>query len=265
MTADPAAEDRPDGRSGAARVKICGVTTDRDLQVVAAAGADAVGIVVDVSVDTPREVSRDRARKLIAAAPPFLTTTAVTMAGTPAAVRELVAAVGPDVVQVHGHEAFDVDDLVRLREDLPARLVAAVDAGTAGTTVARRYDEAGAVDAVLVDSLDEAGGGGTGRTHDWAGTRALAAELSLPVVLAGGLTPDNVAAAVREVRPFAVDVASGVEATGGEKDPEAVRAFVAAAGRGLGPSPNGDAVDASAAAEAVGADTPAATDGGGES
>ena len=85
-------------------------------------------------------------------------------------------------------------------------------------------------DALVVDSLDESGAGGTGETHDWARTRALVGSLSSPVVLAGGLTPGNVADAVETVDPFAVDVASGVEADPGRKDPAAVSAFVRAAG-----------------------------------
>jgi phosphoribosylanthranilate isomerase len=82
-----------------------------------------------------------------------------------------------------------------------------------------------------VDSIDEDGGGGTGRTHDWEQTRERVADLDTPVVLAGGLTPDNVAEAVATVDPFAVDVATGVERSGGVKDHDAVRAFVRAATR----------------------------------
>jgi phosphoribosylanthranilate isomerase len=229
--------DRPD-RAAGARVKICGARTPSDVRTVAAAGADAVGVIVDVPVDTPREVSRERARELIAAAPPFLTTVVVTIADDPEAVRDLAAAVGPDAVQVHGHESFGVEATAALRRDLPAALLAVVDADE-GADLAAAYDEAEAVDAVLVDSLDDARAGGTGRTHDWPASRRLVERLATPVILAGGLTPDNVAEAVAAVGPFAVDVASGVEPADPPappadlKDPDLVRAFVAAAGRGL--------------------------------
>ncbi|MGQ4555231.1 phosphoribosylanthranilate isomerase [Halobellus sp. GM3] len=203
------------------RVKICGVTTDADLRAVEAAGADAVGVVADVPVETPREVSLEAAAAMLDAAPPFLTTTLVTM---PAAVDEAVAAadrVAPDVLQLHGD--LSADDLRSIRERVPSSVVAAVDAADPE----RARAVAPAVDAVLVDSVDDAGAGGTGETHDWAATAEVTAALDAPVILAGGLTPDTVAEAVETVRPFAVDVASGVERTGGRKDREAVRAFVA--------------------------------------
>jgi phosphoribosylanthranilate isomerase len=223
-------------------VKICGVTSRSDLATVAEAGADAVGFVVDVSVDTPREVSLDRAARLAATAPPFLTTTAVTMADSVEEATTVARAVGADVLQLHS--SLDADGFAAVRSSTGLRTVAAVGSDEAGHDRARELAEAGAVDAVLVDSANEEGGGGTGETHDWTRTRALVDELGgefgLPTVLAGGLTPENVAEAVRTVRPYAVDVASGVEVTGGRKDEAAVEAFVANAGRAPsdpGPTP----------------------------
>jgi phosphoribosylanthranilate isomerase len=209
-----------------ARVKVCGVTRREDLQVVAAAGADAVGVIADVSVETPREVPAEEAADLAAAAPPFLSTTLVTMAGTTRRVTDLVATVAPDVVQVYAD--FAADELAAVRSATGVKVVPVVPVDDPDR--ARAVDEV--ADAVLVDSLSDGGGGGTGRTHDWPATRRLVEELASPVVLAGGLTPENVAEAVRAVEPFAVDVASGVEAAGGVKDPEAVERFVRAAGRG---------------------------------
>lgn len=205
------------------RVKICGITRETDLRVAAAAGADAIGVVADVSVETPREVTVGRARDLVAAAPPFLSTTLVTMPSDPAEAAALAERVDADHLQVHG--LTDPDAVARVRDGVSARLLVAAAADDPATVRA----VAPAADGVLVDSADDAGGGGTGETHDWTATRALVADLDAPVVLAGGLTPDNVARAIRTTEPYGVDVASGVERAGGEKDHDAVRAFVRAA------------------------------------
>ena len=202
------------------RVKVCGITSREDLQVAVEAGADAVGLLVDVPVDYPREITLERASRLAAATPPFVTTVLVTMPETPEEAVELAETVTPDAVQVHGE--LGTGDLAYLTASVEARVLKTVS-GTEPKR-AHRYDEV--ADALLVDSVDDEGAGGTGRTHDWGRTADVAADLDSPVVLAGGLTPENVADAVRAVDPFAVDVASGVEASGGEKDPDAIAEFV---------------------------------------
>jgi len=202
------------------RSKICGVTTEADLRAVAEAGADAVGVLAEVSVDTPREVDPDRAADLIAAAPPFLSTVLVSMPDSATRAVELAGATAPDAIQLHGD--FDAEAIRYVRREARADVLTAVDADDADR--ARRYD--GVADAVLIDSTTESGAGGTGETHDWDAAADLVADLSTPVVLAGGLTPGNVAEAARTVDPYAVDVSSGVERTGGRKDHEAVQRFV---------------------------------------
>lgn len=203
------------------RAKICGVTGEADLRVVEAAGADAVGFIAGVPVDTPRELSVVRAAELAAAAPPFLTTAHVTMPETVGEAIEVGTRVKPDVLQIHGD--FDAEDYRAISAGVDARVAAVVDAEDPQR--ARAVDAA--VDAVVVDSVSDEGAGGTGETHDWKQTAKTTSTLDAPVVLAGGLTPDNVAEAVETVRPYAVDVASGVESSGGVKDHDAVRAFVA--------------------------------------
>jgi phosphoribosylanthranilate isomerase len=202
------------------RSKICGVTNEADLRAVAESGADAVGIITEVSVDTPREVPPDRAADLVAAAPPFLSTVLVSMPDTATRAVELAGAVAPDAIQLHG--AFDDEDVRYVRRETRADVITAVDATDPDRV--RGYD--GVADAILLDSTTEDGAGGTGETHDWDAARALVDACTTPVVLAGGLTPENVAEAVRTVDPYAVDVSSGVERTGGEKDHDAVTAFV---------------------------------------
>jgi len=221
------------------RAKICGVTTATDRDAVVEAGADAVGVIHGVPVDTPREVDADTARSLVAGVPPFVTSVLVTMPTTVEAAVDRVEAVQPDAVQVH--DGLAPAELGALSRRVSQQLVAVVD--PEADDLAAYADPA---DAVLVDSLDDAGAGGTGETHDWERTRELVASLDVPVILAGGLTPENVAEAVETVRPFAVDTASGVErspsdrdarrgaerndgveSSGGVKDHDAVRAFVA--------------------------------------
>lgn len=203
------------------RVKICGVTRATDLETAVSAGADAVGVVVDVPVDTPREVSVGVAADLFGSVPPFVTSVLVTMVEEPGATAALADRVGPDVLQVHG--ASGPDDLVALSREVDCRVLGAVPPSDASS-----FD--GTADGLVVDSLDGSGAGGTGRTHDWDRTADLVAELDAPVILAGGLTPGNVGEAVEQVAPYGVDVASGVESAPGRKDPDAVSAFVRAAG-----------------------------------
>lgn len=206
-----------------ARVKLCGITTDSDRDAAVEAGTDAIGIVCDVPIDTPREVTPDRARALVASAPAFVTTTLVTMPADAPAGIDLVDRVRPDVVQVH---AASPNLVARLADETDAKVIAAVDLDD---DVEAYADVA---DAVLVDSTDDAGAGGTGETHDWGRTRTLAERVDVPLILAGGLTPENVTEAVAAVEPHAVDVSSGIESTEpGRKDHDAMRAFVDAARR----------------------------------
>jgi len=204
------------------RVKVCGITREADLAVAIEAGADAVGFIVGVSVETPRELAPERAAELVERVPPFVTAVLVTMPDSVETAAELHERVGTDAVQVHG--GFDPDDLAALRERIDRPLLRAVDATDPDVRA-----HAGAADALLLDSTDEQGGGGTGETADWDRACEVVESVETPVVLAGGLTPGNVADAIRAVGPYGVDVATGVEAEGGRKDHDAVRRFVARA------------------------------------
>ncbi len=203
------------------RAKVCGITNAEDRDLAVRAGADALGFITDLPVDSPREIAPDRAGALIADVPPFVTGVLVTMPESVDRAAELCARTGADAIQVHG--LSDPESIAALRERADRPVIAAVDADD------QVVAPASAADAVLVDSAGESGAGGTGRTHDWSRTADLAAEFDAPVILAGGLTPENVRAAVETVDPFAVDAASGLESSGGQKDPAAVRAFVRAA------------------------------------
>ncbi|WP_256393363.1 phosphoribosylanthranilate isomerase [Natronoarchaeum rubrum] len=227
MSDDAAGSAAPGPVGRATRVKICGSIHETDVAAAVDAGADAVGVIADVPVDTPREVDADRARDLLDAVPPLVTGVLVTMPETPEAALELAETIEPDAVQLHGD--LSPDEAAAVVDGVSVPVIKAVDADEPERCAA--YD--GVVDALLVDSVDAEGGGGTGEPHDWERTRAAIADVESPVLLAGGLTPENVAEAVEIVDPFGVDVASGTERANlpddadGRKDPDAVRRFVA--------------------------------------
>ena len=211
------------------RVKICGITGRADRDAAAAAGADAIGFISGVPVETPRALSAGEAATLADSVAPFVTSVLVTGPDGVQAAVSRQEQVGADVLQVHGDLA--PAEVGGLGERVGADVVVAVDSES------RRIEAyAAAADGLLVDSTTETGMGGTGETHDWEQTSAIVASVDVPVVLAGGLTPENVRTAVETVDPFAVDVASGVEREPGKKDQDAVEAFVAGATReGLRP------------------------------
>ncbi|EMA18494.1 phosphoribosylanthranilate isomerase [Haloarcula argentinensis] len=201
------------------RVKICGVTDSADRDAVVTAGADAVGVIHGVPVDTPREVDEATAERLTDGVPPFVTSVLVTMPTTVQEAVRRIDRIEPDAVQVH--DGLSPAEVGALDNRITQDIVAVVEADAPAIE-----DYAAHADALLVDSVDADGGGGTGETHDWERTRDLVDSLDVPVVLAGGLTPENVAEAVETVEPFAIDVASGVESAGGTKDHDAVERFV---------------------------------------
>lgn len=201
------------------RVKICGLTNTIDRDTAIDAGAHALGFIVDVPVYTPREITPKKAAALIEDTPPFVTTVLVTMHDALEPALELYDTTGADALQLHGDiplSSFE-DHTEHTRS-----LIYATDA----TNPDRITKIAPHVDALLIDSTSADGAGGTGTTHDWERTRALTTRLDTPVILAGGLTPANVTDAISTVDPYAVDVATGVEQSGGTKDPEKVRSFI---------------------------------------
>jgi phosphoribosylanthranilate isomerase len=195
------------------RVKICGITRGEDALAAAAAGADAVGLVF---ADSPRQVDTDRAHRIVALLPPFIKVVGLFVNAPAARVREVLGQVPLDLLQFHGAESPE-DCRQYGRPYIKAiRMAPGVDvAAEAG-----RYPEAC---GILLDAYDPQAAGGTGASFDW--TR-VPRDLGRPLILAGGLTPENVAQAVRQVRPYAVDVSSGVESSKGIKDAARIAAFI---------------------------------------
>jgi phosphoribosylanthranilate isomerase len=208
------------------RIKICGITRVPDGLAAARAGADAIGLVFWAG--TPRRVEVARAREIADALPPFVTRVALFVDPDPADVRAVLAAVPVDVLQFHGDEPRELCAAF----GRPYLKAVKVGAGVDLLEYASRYRDAS---GLLFDTL-RAGAmpGGTGHTFDWSRlSPAVRAALRSPLVLSGGLDPDNVGAAIRAVRPWAVDVSSGVEerdADGaprkGIKDAARIAAFV---------------------------------------
>jgi phosphoribosylanthranilate isomerase len=217
------------------RVKICGVATLPDAMAAVRAGADAVGFLVGpVHPTTSRFITAEAAGEIVAGLPPFCSPVLVTHLPDADAIVAAARVARVTTIQLHGDCVPDTAR--RLRHDLPGVKVLTVLHVAAGVTAERARPWGDVVDGFVFDTADAATGqvGGTGRTHDWGLSRALREAIPKPVILAGGLRPENVAAAVRAVRPFAVDVNSGVSRPDGSKDPERMEAFVRAV-RGVGP------------------------------
>lgn len=196
------------------RIKICGITRVEDGLAAARAGADAIGLVF--AENSPRRVDRARAAGIVRALPPFVSSVALFVNPEPAQVEAVLAEVRPSLLQFHGEEtaafcaSFGMPFLkaIRVRPQTDLLQCAADFADASG---------------LLLDAYTPDAHGGTGHRFDWS---LIPADLPLPVILAGGLDAGNVAEAVRGVRPWAVDVSSGVEAAKGIKDAAKVAAFI---------------------------------------
>ena len=225
-------------------VKICGVTTAADAEMVAAAGADAIGL--NFVEGSPRQLDLARGRAVAAAIPAGVLRVGV-FAGMPAAdMTRIAQALSLDAIQLHGHldgaqPPVDPPERCRQLAGLPVIRAVRLETSRSGTdalAAARQWIAAAAAAGadpamVIVDAAVSRGTapgrlGGTGESVDWAAL-ARAGSLPVPMAVAGGLTADNVAEAIRITGLSAVDTASGVEAAPGRKAPEKVRAFIAAA------------------------------------
>ena len=197
------------------RIKICGLTRECDVEAAVAAGADAVGFVF--YAQSPRCVTPQRAAELSRLIPPFVTLTALFVNALPEDIETVLQQVPVGLMQFHGDET-EADCQRWQRPYLRAvRMKPGLDLLQYATDFASAR-------ALLLDAFVEGYGGG-GQVFDWS---LIPSGLPKPLVLSGGLTPENVGAAIRRVRPAAVDVSSGVEVSKGIKDAAKIAAFVAA-------------------------------------
>jgi len=196
------------------RIKICGITRARDARTAVALGADALGLVF--YPPSPRYVTVEQARAICDAAPPFVTVVGLFVNERAELIGDIVERVGVQLIQFHGDEsAAECECFGR-----PYIKAARVRPGLDLLEYARRFRSAR---GLVLDSYVESYGG-AGKSFDWS---LIPRELPLPIVLSGGLDADNVSEAVRRVRPWAVDVASGVEVAKGVKDAAKIAQFIA--------------------------------------
>ncbi|MEJ5330958.1 MAG: phosphoribosylanthranilate isomerase [Desulfobaccales bacterium] len=196
------------------------MTNLEDALLAAELGADALGFIFYPK--SPRAIRPEAAREIIRQLPPFVLTVGVFVDEEQARVREIVAYAGLDWLQLHGAESPGYCRAVGRRVIKGFRVK-----GEESLALLASYH--GAVQAFLLDTYRPGTPGGTGETFDWELARR--AKEHGPIILAGGLTPDNVAQAIRQAQPAAVDVASGVEAAPGKKDPNKLKAFLEAVKR----------------------------------
>ena len=200
----------------AVRVKICGITSVSDARAAVRCGADALGFVFAAS---RRRITPERARAIVAALPPFVTPVALFVDAEPKYISEVCEYCRISTVQLHGNETpatagklhdYKVIKAFRIRKKSDIDQL-------------ERY---ASCDAYLLDTYVEGKMGGTGKTFNWNWARG--ARSFGPIILAGGLTPDNVAEAIKVAKPYAVDVSSGVEIAPGQKSRELMQGFMEA-------------------------------------
>lgn len=196
------------------RTKICGITRVEDALIAAHAGVDAIGLVFYAK--SPRAVSLVQAKKIIAALPPFVSTVGLFVNAARAEVDMLLNELPLDVLQFHGDETpADCEGFSR-----PYYRALRMQPGVDIAAYAAQYEQA---QGILLDAWVPGIHGGTGERFDWA---QIPENLAKPLILAGGLNADNIAQAIQQVQPWAVDVSGGVEASHGIKDADKMRKFL---------------------------------------
>jgi phosphoribosylanthranilate isomerase len=196
------------------RVKICGITRAEDARSAVEHGADAIGLVFFEG--SPRHVALEQAERITAAVAPFVTVVGLFVDASPSEIRHVLDNVPLGLLQFHGHEANDDCN----RFGLPFIKSVAMKPDIDLRVQIQAYPDAG---GILLDAWQPHTHGGGGQAFDWA---RVPHDLAVPVILAGGLTAANIETAIRQVRPYAVDVSSGVESGKGIKSAEKISAFM---------------------------------------
>jgi phosphoribosylanthranilate isomerase len=210
------------------KIKICGLKTLQDALFAHHAGADALGFVIDVPVNTPRKISSQEAQSIISKLPPYALTVGVVMPSDIQSSLRIIKKTEVDALQIHGNSPATM--IRELKEKTRIKIIRSVPIAidtdvTASINEIEKYIESG-IGAILLDTKGEENAGGTGQKHDWSKSREIKESINCPIILAGGLTPENVADAIRVVEPYAVDVASGVESSPGIKNHQKIMDFI---------------------------------------
>lgn len=196
------------------RIKICGITRVEDAKAAVEAGCDAIGLVF--YAPSPRFVSLERAAEIAASIPPFVSIVGLFVDAEPSYIQQVLQHVRLDLLQFHGDESAQACQ----QYGVPYMKAIRVQSDTNLLQYAKQFEQA---KALLLDAFIEGVPGGTGQQFDW---NLIPKALPIPVVLAGGLTPENVSAAIEQVNPYAVDVSGGVEIKKGIKDAAKIAAFM---------------------------------------
>ena len=206
------------------RVKICGITNKKDLYAAAVSGADAIGFVVGVE-SSPRNLSTSEAKKLIKLVPVFVNSVVVTTNESLNEIIKMCKYLQPNSVQIHGNSIRS--DLKFLKKEIPNLLLIGAINAKPYNGIKEAKELSTRFDAILLDSYVKGKAGGTGVVHNWKLSLQIKEIINpTPLILAGGLKPENVANAIRDAKPYAVDVSSGVEKKPGIKDHKKISNFI---------------------------------------
>lgn len=194
------------------KVKICGNASLNDLKIALSAGADAVGFITGTNYKSEDAVTKSCAKKLVLSLPPFVASVAVTHLQNPQDLIDIIDETGCSTLQIQNDVSLEDMDIVK--NGLPhTKIIKAVHVtGIEAIEKAEMFSKT--ADAIILDTKTETRIGGTGITHDWNISAEIVKRLNKPVILAGGLSPSNLAEAIEKVKPYAVDVHSGVKKNG---------------------------------------------------
>ena len=194
------------------KIKICGITNEEDALLAVDLGADTLGFIF---AESPRQISPEKARAIIQNLPPFIKTVGVFVNEEPGRLKKIQAECGLDLIQMHGYESPE-----QCRDLMPYSIKALRIKDEKDIEGIDKYK--GTVRAILLDAYQPGKAGGTGKTFDWS-LAVKARETGIPIILAGGLSPENIQEAVTTVKPYAVDINSGIEERPGKKSQELMK------------------------------------------
>ena len=193
-------------------IKICGITNGKDALLAAKLGADVLGFIF---ADSPRKITSEKAKSIIYDLPPFIKTVGVFVDEKPEKIKEIQLDCGLDLVQLHGDESPE-----QCRDLMPYSIKALRIKEEKDIESIDKYK--GTVRAILLDTYQHGKAGGTGKTFDWS-LAVKAKETGISIILAGGLSPENIQEAIKTVKPYAVDINSGIEERPGKKSQELMK------------------------------------------
>jgi len=208
-------------------VKICGITSKEDAMLCTSLGADFIGNIVEIA-NSPRSISVKKSAEIISSLPASASGVIVIANKDIDFILNAVSKIKPHAVQLHGNEDLDfIRNLKNVfgKNKIAARIIKTIHVGDKEESIKKAKIFAVHCDALLLDTSTQKLGG-SGVKHDWGISKEIVKKLKKPVILAGGLTPENVEEAIKIVKPHAADVSSGVEKAPGKKDPEKVRKFI---------------------------------------